>query len=134
MRWYAERQALRQGHAERERASAQAQEILQGLRNGDQAGPIPSSGGRDLDAELAAFDRKVYAAQATMESSMTSELKTLGVPFFGTEQSAVVQDEEARNVENLSAARPKHSPVVTESQLLELRRRIVGHLEDLYRD
>lgn len=140
MRWYAERQALKQRHGNRERASAQANEILKGLNsNGPSSGieaPVDATDGIDaLDKDLATYDRKVYAAQVQMEDATSAELKGLGVPFFGTEASAVLDDvESAENVVQAANSRPKHSPLVTEKELLLLRRRMMEHLDALYRD
>ncbi|KYG46420.1 hypothetical protein M433DRAFT_30651, partial [Acidomyces richmondensis BFW] len=127
MRWYAERQALKRVHASRAASSAQVASILQSLGGGgttDLPLATPDNGAQ----ELAVFDRKIYAAQMAMEEAMTAELKGLGVPFFGTEAGCVGSAEEK------GEGRPRWSPRVSEAELLELRRRMVGHLEDLYRD
>lgn len=136
MRWYAERQALKQSQGSREKASAQASEILKGLSSNTETNGAPVNGpnAADLESELTVFDRKIYAAQQQMDAAMTAELKGLGVPFFGTESGAVVSAGNEQDLVQASSRRPKHSPLVTETQLLELRRKMVGHLEDLYRD
>ena len=136
MRWYAERQALKQSQGSREKASAQASEILKGLSksNADDEAPANAPKSADLETELAAFDRKIYGAQLQMDAAMTAELKGLGVPFFGTDAGAVVSGGDDQDLVQASSRRPKHSPLVTETQLRELRRKMVGHLEDLYRD
>lgn len=136
MRWYGKRQALKQSQSSRERASAQASEILKGLSNGNSTESVSSTDGVDLEKQLATFDRKIYAAQMQMDAAMTEELKGLGVPFFGTDPSAIVADDDDMPDVTQAAmvSRPKHSPLVTESQLLTLRRRMVEHLEALYRD
>ncbi|TKA75804.1 hypothetical protein B0A55_06396 [Friedmanniomyces simplex] len=130
MRWYADRQALKQSQATRSSASAQAQSILQSL--GSIVGGVPPSEQTQLEkeAELAEFDRKIYAAQVSMEAAMTGELKGLGVPFFGTRSEKVVPDGE----QDASAVRSNTGSTITETELLALRRKIIGHLEDLYRD
>lgn len=134
MRWYAERQALKQSQGSRERASAQALEILKGLSNGGGAETANGGNSVDVDKELATFDRKIYAAQVQMDTAMTAELKGLGVPFFGTDSSFVVGESDGQDSANVTSNRPKHSPLVTEKQLMDLRRRLVEHLEALYRD
>lgn len=133
MRWYKERQALKQQRSNRLSSAAKAQSILASL-NGSFG--IEQSARADVseEAELADFDRKIYAAQQTMENAMIAELKNLGVPFFGTDRGLIVPDESTFTKEKPPEDRPKWSPVVTECQLLELRRRMVNHLEDLYRD
>lgn len=134
LQWYSERQALKQAQAKRSAASAKAQSILQSLGNGTAAEPPATQSESDKQVELATFDRKIYAAQAAMEEAMVGELKGLGVPFFGTEASLVVPDgSDASKCQGMEI-HAKWSPVVTESDLMALRRKMVGHLEDLYRD
>ena len=132
LRWYSERQNLKHTQAKRASSSAQAQSILQSLSTtSTSAEPDKPDTAADNDQELAAFDRKVYDAQQEMENVMIAELKGLGVPFFGTDRSLVVTD----GLEEIAAGnRPKWSPLVTEMQLLDLRRRMVQHLEDMYKD
>ena len=133
MRWYAERQALKHTQANRSSSSAKAQAILQSLNNGTPA-EVSTDAGVDQAEELATFDRKIYAAQGSMEQAMTAELKGLGVPFFGTDLNLVVPDGYDLAKEQLPDGHPGWSPLVTDAQLLALRRRMVEHLEDLYRD
>ncbi|KAJ9632510.1 hypothetical protein H2203_000915 [Taxawa tesnikishii (nom. ined.)] len=82
-----------------------------------------------LQFELAAFDRKVLAAQTAMQQHMTGKLKRMGVPFFGTQPDLVVPEASAT-----SANRPKWSPLITGAQLRELQMRMIQHLEDMYKD
>lgn len=135
MRWYTERQNLKQTQSNRTASAANAQKILSSL---PAFSFTPLNGGAtaeiDRDAELAEFDRKVYAAQQAMETAMTAEMKKLGVPFFGTDRSLVVEDGQDLSNLPVPADHPKIGPLVTEAQLLEMRRKMVAHLEDLYRD
>ncbi|KAK6437282.1 hypothetical protein LTR95_006527 [Oleoguttula sp. CCFEE 5521] len=138
MRWYSERQALKSAQSSRASSTSQAMSILHSL-NGN--AEIESGHDHaDLDAEaskaeeLMTFDRKIHAAQQTMEAAMTSELKGLGVPFFGTNGDLVITATDQETQHQLSASRPKWSTPVTEHELLLLRRKMVVHLEDLYRD
>ncbi|KAK3118020.1 hypothetical protein LTR53_000057 [Teratosphaeriaceae sp. CCFEE 6253] len=130
MRWYQERQALKQSHATRVSASAQAQSILQSLGNAVTAAPPPPQSQEANEVELAEFDHKIYAAQSAMEVAMTGELKGLGVPFFGTRSETVVPNGE----DDPSSRRNLLAPTITAGELMSLRRKMVGHLEDLYRD
>ena len=132
LRWYSERQALKQKQAKRASSTAKAHSILQSLGNSsNQKEPLDAKTAVNDEAELAAFDRKIYDFQQNLEATMTADLKALGVPFFGTDRNLVVS-----NLEKLSEDhppnQPRWSPKVTEKQLLELRRRMVQHLEDLY--
>lgn len=129
LRWYSERQSLKHTQAKRAGSAAQAQSILQSLSR--TSAPAENRVEVDHEAELAAFDQKIYEAQRSMQTAMVAELKGLGVPFFGTDQSVVVSE---AIEEQPPGDRPKWSPIVTEAELLELRRRMVRHLEDLYKD
>lgn len=132
MRWYTERQNLKQTQANRSSSAAKAQSILKTLNTSFSGSPPTVE--VDAEAELAAFDRKIYAAQQDMETAMSAQLKSLGVPFFGTDHKLVVSNEKDPSKEALPEGHPKWSPLVTESQLLGLRRKMVQHLEDLYRE
>lgn len=134
MRWYAERQALKKMQASRSQSSAQAQSILRSLGNAmNTDAQLTVGDATHAEAELAAFDRRLYEQQTDLEHSMSAELKALGVPFFGTDPALVKQSSDASTGQE-PVDRPKWSPLVTEIQLLELRKRMIGHLEDLYRD
>ena len=110
-------------------------EIRPSYRNGEKQTPAAAeSAVVDPEAELANYDRKIYAAQLDMEASMTAELKGMGVPFFGTDPSLFVENQAESFQREMPSDRPKWSQVVTEAQLLDLRKRMIGHLEDLYRD
>ncbi|KAK3637362.1 hypothetical protein LTR56_013712 [Elasticomyces elasticus] len=128
MRWYAERQALKQSQATRSTASAHAQSILQSLGSTASSTPATQQTQSEKDAELAEFDRKIYSAQVSMEVAMTSELKGLGVPFFGTRAEKILAENQAPEERSIL------SSTITEAALIELRKKMVGHLEDLYRD
>lgn len=135
MRWYTERQNLKQTQSNRSASAANAQKILNSLPAFGSAPPKNNEHTQvDKEAELAEFDRKLYAAQQAMEAGMTTEMKRLGVPFFGTDSSLIVEDGRDPPTESLPEGQPKFSPVVTETQLLQMRRRMIAHLEDLYRD
>ena len=135
MRWYNERQSLKQTQAKRASSSAQARSILQSLSGGGGGTDGNDENEVDAETELAAFDRKIYVAQHEMETSFTAELKSLGVPFFGTKADLVTFESTATPAQPATdAERPKWKALITESELLTLRRRMIGHLEDLYGD
>lgn len=133
MRWYTERQNLKQTQANRAASAAKAQSILKSLNTGLPGSSVDQTA-VDPESELAAFDCKIYTAQQHMETAMSAELKALGVPFFGTDQTLVVSDGTDPSEVQVTDDRPKWSPLVTESHLFTLRRRMVQHLEDLYRE
>lgn len=134
MRWYSERQALKQAQISRSSSAAKALSILQSLNQGVAGSIVEPQSDEAKEAELAVFDRKVYTAQHSMEEAMTAELKGLGVPFFGTSLDLVVADNDGAATASSSASNPKWSSPVTETELLDLKRKMVTHLEMLYRD
>jgi hypothetical protein len=136
MRWYSERQALKQTQINRATSNAKAASILQSLNLSFVATPQQSASQTEAEkaAELAVFDRKIYSAQMAMDSVMSADLKGLGVPFFGTNTNLIKSDDSSSvPLEQLEDS-PKWSVMITESDLLDLRRKMIGHLEDLYRD
>ena len=134
MRWYTERQTLKQTQISRSSSAAKALSILQSLNQGAAGPSIEPQSEEAKEVELAVFDRKVYAAQHSMEEAMTGELKGLGVPFFGTSLDLIVADDQQAASVASSASRPRWSPLVTETELMDLKRKMIGHLEMLYRD
>jgi len=138
MRWYTDRQALKTTQASRSSSAAKALSILQSLNQNTTNQPTAPQSEADLEVqkqlELATFDNKVYAAQQTMETAMTAELKGLGVPFFGTNEDLVLPDIDTASNLQAQEGHAKWSPPVTAGELLQLRRKMIGHLEDLYRD
>ena len=107
---------------------------MQSLNQGAAGPAVEPQSDEAKEAELAIFDRKVYSAQHSMEEAMTAELKGLGVPFFGTSLDLIVADDQQATLAASSASRPKGSPLVTEAELMDLKRKMIGHLEMLYRD
>jgi hypothetical protein len=100
-------------------------------------------------AELHAYDQKLYKAQCAMNESMSQVLKHLGVPFFGTHAALILPDGKGEMVSaegkqgegdkigekvmDTQGERPKWSPRVTAEELMELKRRMVAYLEDMYK-
>jgi hypothetical protein len=68
-----------------------------------------------------------------MTDAQTSALKVLGVPFFGTKAALVLHESEEPVLD-----RGKESGTggqkVTKAQLLELQRKMLNHLMELYGD
>ena len=147
MRWYQERQALKQTQANRSAEAAKAHSILKSLNTSFYGSP-PEVDSPEVDQkkEMDAFDQKIYSAQESMENAMLHELKGLGVPFCGTDPSLIVSDEGGSDDEPSCAAkgaklkvgqvpegRQKYSQIITKSQLIHMRRKMIEHLEALYR-
>ena len=86
--------------------------------------------------ELDQYDAKVYRACKAMVESQASSLKVLGVPFFGTKPYLIVNSHQksSEDIELPSAVAQGHSGKVTREQLLELQRKMLNHLMELYGD
>ncbi|KAH8732394.1 hypothetical protein GQ44DRAFT_697577 [Phaeosphaeriaceae sp. PMI808] len=86
-------------------------------------------------AELSQYDAKVYRACKAMTDSQTSSLKVLGVPFFGTRPHLILHESEdlpsAASTEHQSSANGQN---ITKSQHLELQRKMLNHLLEMYGD
>ncbi|KAF1831359.1 hypothetical protein BDW02DRAFT_632914 [Decorospora gaudefroyi] len=83
--------------------------------------------------ELEQYDAKVYRACKAMVDSQTSSLKVLGVPFFGVKPYLVVGSSYDPSEITVSQSAPTGGKI-TKEQLLELQRKMLNHLMDLYSD
>ncbi|THX60400.1 hypothetical protein D6D06_01229 [Aureobasidium pullulans] len=133
------RQTVKQMQAKR---SASANELQNILKSVGGTGINTPQTAEEKAAELAAFDQKLYKAQLAMNESMSQVLKHLGVPFFGTHAALILPDHDGNGDQNekkdeqivdAQGERPKWSPRVTAKELMELKRKMVGYLEDMYK-
>lgn len=109
----------------------------------DSPAPLP-----DMEVELNNFDAKVYRAQHQMVREMSVKLKGLGIPFFGTRNDLVVLNGASPTREEERQGKGTHPRLtggghdgggnvdggkkrITEKELVELQRRMLGILEDL---
>ncbi|KAG9759651.1 hypothetical protein KCU73_g3280, partial [Aureobasidium melanogenum] len=134
---YSSRQALKQMQAKRSTSTNELQNIFKTI--GSTNTPTTPQTPEEKAAEFAAFDQKLYKAQIDMNESMSQVLKHLGVPFFGTHAALILPDHDGNDGEegkvvDVQGDRPKWSPRVTGKELMELKRRMVGHLEDMYKN
>ena len=83
--------------------------------------------------ELDQYDAKVYRACKAMVDSQTSSLKVLGVPFFGVKPHLVVGSSYDPAEVTDSQSTPAAGKI-TQDQLLELQRKMLNHLMELYGD
>lgn len=86
----------------------------------------------DFEAELKAYDLKVYTATREMADSMCLQLKHLGVPFFGTGPNFITTSETSEDVQVQTNTKPI-SGKITAEELLKLQRRMLQYLEDMYK-
>jgi hypothetical protein len=81
--------------------------------------------------ELDQYLMKVYRASTAMVESQTSSLRALGVPFFGVQPHLVlVSGKEATKPTELNPDEPNGK--ITKEELLELQRKMLNYLMDLY--
>lgn len=64
-----------------------------------------------------------------MVDSQSSSLKVLGVPFFGVRPHLLASDDD-----DIPTGADGHPTKVTQNQVLELQRKMLTHLLDLYGD
>jgi len=148
--WHASRVAL----IEKQKARvAGKRELDDVLRSVGAVARATSSGGGSNDGmagddktdmqELQLYDRKVHRAAMQMSKAMTADLETLDVPFFGIEPGLVFNDDgEDDGPETISwkrirkgdAAKPDRKGKIGKSELRVLQKRMINHLEDMYKD
>ena len=68
-----------------------------------------------------------------MVDSQTSALRSLGVPFFGTKLYLIAHAAEEPN-EATDSHLAQTGGKITKKQLLELQRKMLNHLNELYGD
>jgi hypothetical protein len=73
------------------------------------------------EKDLSVYDEKVYKAQRVMYMVHEQKLKELGVPFFGVSQKFIV-----------SPGDDNPYGKITPEQLVNLQKRMVQHLQDMY--
>ncbi|KAI9778874.1 MAG: hypothetical protein M1839_007837 [Geoglossum umbratile] len=125
--WWEGRQALLKKQNARVEGKKKLDEVLRSVGGIVPAGDSISTPEQNAQ-ELRTYDRKVYKASLDMAQAMKSELKALGIPFFGT-RSNLVKGNEIGSA--LGEPVCDESGVVGEQELVELQKRMLGLLEDL---
>jgi hypothetical protein len=82
-------------------------------------------------AERDKFDMKVYKASQQMNNHYETELKKLGVPFFGVSPSLIIANELQQTA---AAHNPLSKAMITQEEMAGLQKKMIQYLEDLYRD
>ncbi|KAJ8114929.1 hypothetical protein OPT61_g3314 [Boeremia exigua] len=116
-----EEQAMKRDNEQTHRAALSLPGLLDNT-------PILRTSEREQE-ELTQYDAKVYRASKAMVDSQSSSLKVLGVPFFGVRPHLLASEDEEITT-NADGGPAK----VTQSQILELQRKMLTHLLDLYGD
>lgn len=91
----------------------------------------------DLKTQLEVYDAKVYRAQLQMVKEFTLQLRSMGVPFFGTRMEYVVLPDKSAEGTPVEGGEKKPEEIqkvdgkVTEKELVELQRKMLELLESL---
>ncbi|KAF7718363.1 Uncharacterized protein PECH_001041 [Penicillium ucsense] len=124
--WWKAREAL----LERQRARGDKKKELDAVLRSIGA-PVESTTAPDENAdelELAEYDRKVYQASVTMANALMAELRGLKIPFFVTQKSLIHQEAAPSN------SNEQTGDSLTNSDLSNLQRRMLGLLEDICKE
>ncbi|KAF2153254.1 hypothetical protein K461DRAFT_278083 [Myriangium duriaei CBS 260.36] len=131
---YSRRQELKKLQAQRGIGSNELSSIMKTIGASTDADAHKEQSPAEKQAELDAFDQKIYRAQCQMNEAMAAQLKMLGVPFFGTSPDRLVADDDDVNPDVDRSVDPKWSPRIRHSELHALQRRMISYLEDMYKD
>ncbi|KAL6246188.1 hypothetical protein RBB50_006423 [Rhinocladiella similis] len=123
--WWAGREAIVARHQGRAGTSQQVAALLKSL--GGKEVPMASSDPKADQAELEAYDKKVYAGLLAMAADFDRQLRSIGVPFYAIKHDLVVLEE---GPEKAGAAKGR----IDKGELRELQRKMLQTLEDLFAD
>lgn len=121
--WWASREAIVARQQGRSGTTQQVSALLKAL--GGKEVPAPPSDPKTNQAELDAFDKKVYAGLMSMASDFDRQLRTMGVPFYAIKHDLVVLE---HGPENAGGAKGR----LDKGELRELQKRMLQTLEDLF--
>lgn len=123
--WWAGREAILARQQGRSGASQEVSALLKSLGGKEVA--LPPSDPKVNQAELDAYDKKVYAGLVAMAADFDRQLRNLGVPFYAIKHDLVVLEE---GPEKAGAAKGR----IDKGELRELQKRMLQTLEDLFSD
>jgi len=147
--WHASRVALLEKQKARVMGKRELDDVLRSVgalarvsRSGDSGNGVIAGEDKANVQELQLYDRKVHRAAVQMNKAMTADLETLGVPFFGTEPGLVFDDDCEDDPTGTSWKRMRKDDVVEpdrkgkigKGELKVLQRKMISHLEDMYKD
>jgi Protein of unknown function (DUF2458) len=131
--WWAGREALIAKHRARGASKKRADELLRSLSGAPAAAPAKEEEGKgeaspttteEEKAELERYDRKVYAALGQMVAAMDRELTGLRAPFFAIKHELVQEEKDGNG----------KGGTITKAELMELQKKMLGLLQDLFGD
>ncbi|KAI4211631.1 MAG: hypothetical protein LQ351_005534 [Letrouitia transgressa] len=137
--WHRGRQELQTRLSNRAEARQKLASVLASVGGG--AAEARGTEEDDAEAELRAYDRKVYGALKEMAGATAKELARLGVPFFGTKAELVVRDgeeegsrKEDEDEKTIGEKESKEGGKISERELRVLQGRMVELLEDMVKE
>ncbi|OAP59977.1 hypothetical protein AYL99_04979 [Fonsecaea erecta] len=132
--WWAGREAIVARHQGRSGTSQQVSAILKSLGAKDMATASPrtsppSDEQKKADqAELDAYDKKVYAGLLAMSADFDRQLRSLGVPFYAIKHELVILEDGPEKQAGANEGR------IDKGELRDLQKRMCETLEDLFGD
>ncbi|KIW19865.1 hypothetical protein PV08_00440 [Exophiala spinifera] len=121
--WWAGREAIVTRQQGRVGTSQQVAALLKSL--GGKEVPMASSDPKADQAELEAYDKKVYAGLLAMAADFDRQLRSLGVPFYAIKHELVILED---GPEKAGAAKGR----IDKGELRELQQKMLQTLEDLF--
>lgn len=121
--WWSKREAMEKVYAGRDQTSAALAEILRNV--GGTSTPSTSRDDKADQAELVAYDKKIYKALVQMQAHFDKELRNLGMPFFAIKHDLVILESGKQKPGSI------HERIDT-GELRELQKRLLQTLEDLF--
>ncbi len=92
---------------------------------------------QDDAEELRQYDLKVHRAATKMEEAVAADLAILGIPFFGIkpELLSTIDNVPKSSTATSTADEVQQQPKqLSKSELVALKRKIIQHLEDMYKE
>ncbi|KIY00593.1 uncharacterized protein Z520_03256 [Fonsecaea multimorphosa CBS 102226] len=133
--WWAGREAIVARQQGRSGTSQQVSAILKSLGAREVAATIsprtstPSDEQKKADqAELDAYDKKVYAGLLAMAADFDRQLRSLGVPFYAIKHELVILEDGPEKRAGANKGK------IDKGELRELQKRMCQTLEDLFGD
>ncbi len=131
--WWAGREAIAERHQGRPGTSQQVLAILQSLganvpTSPDRASLPDAEQKKANEAELKAYDEKVYKALCAMAADFDRQLREMGVPFYAIKHDLVILKEGPEKTPG------EHKGKVDKGELRELQKKMCETLEDLFGD
>ncbi|KEF59770.1 uncharacterized protein A1O9_04618 [Exophiala aquamarina CBS 119918] len=123
--WWAGREAVVARQEGRTGTSQQVAALLQSI--GGKAMPAAPSDPKLNAAELAMYDKKVFAGLSALAADFDRQLKNLGIPFYSIRHELVVLEQGPQKAGSSKGR-------IDKGELRELQKRMLQTLEDLFAD